>query len=485
MGAQSYDLNAKLDGQPSAIIAVFQLPGSNALDVADRVKQRMKELKSRFPPGLEYHIVYDTTPFIRQSVDEVFGTLLIAVLLVALVVLFFLQDWKAMILPMIDVPVSLIGTFAIMALLGFSLNNLTLFGLVLAIGIVVDDAIVVLENIERLIATGLDARTATLQAMDEITGPIVAITLVLCSVFLPTLFIPSLTGQFYRQFAVTITVSMVISAINAMTLTPSRAVSIFRTEETGAGHEAKREALPWWIFAVGGGVLTSWFAQTYLDIPRTDYSGPRTWYYGIRLAASLPGAVVGGIIGWFVIGPVNAALGWLFIRFNRVFDWITAGYTWVVGKLLRLSVVVLIVYVGLLALTVWSVESAPIGFIPEQDQGYLLVNVQLPDSASLERTETVMHQIDQIARSTPGVANTVGISGQSFLLTTNGSNLGSMFVVLKPFEERRSPATYDAAIAAHLQQRCAQEVERALVAVFRAPPIRGVGNAGGFQLQTE
>ena len=221
MGAQTYDQTATADGQPSAGMGVFLLPGANALEVADAVKQRMQELKSRFPPGLEYDIFYDTTPFIQRSVEEVLNTLVIAVLLVGGVVLFFLQDWKAMILPMIDVPVSLVGTFAILALLGFSLNNLTLFGLVLAIGIVVDDAIMVLENIERLMATGLDARTATIKAMDELTGPIVAITLVLCSVFLPSCFIPGLTGQFYRQFALTIAASVIISAVNAMTLTPS------------------------------------------------------------------------------------------------------------------------------------------------------------------------------------------------------------------------------------------------------------------------
>jgi multidrug efflux pump subunit AcrB len=249
LAALNYDIYSRLDGQPSAGLGVFQLPGSNALNVADAVRQRMQELKNenRFPPGLDYRIIYDTTPFIQQSVDEVFWTLFMAVLLVALVVLFFLQDWRAMILPMIDVPVSLVGTFAVMAALGFSLNNLTLFGLVLAIGIVVDDAIVVLENIERLIGTGLDARSATLKAMEEITGPIIAITLVLSSVFLPSVFVPGLTGQFYRQFAVTIAVAMIISAVNAMTLTPSRAVAIFRTEEGAQGHEHKKEVLPWWI----------------------------------------------------------------------------------------------------------------------------------------------------------------------------------------------------------------------------------------------
>src|SRR6516165_6703419 len=274
LGAQSYDQTATADGQPSTNMAVFLLPGANALAVADAIKQRMKELKSRFPPGLEYDFYYDTTPFIQRSVAEVLNTLVIAVLLVGAVVLFFLQDWKAMILPMIDVPVSLVGTFAVMAALGFSLNNLTLFGLVLAIGIVVDDAIMVLENIERLIATGLDARTATIKAMDELTGPILAITLVLSCVFLPSCFVPGLTGQFYRQFALTIAASVIISAINAMTLTPSRAVSIFRSEEADARRAGsvsdrsapvhpKKEALPWWFFGIVGGLLTAWLAPRF------------------------------------------------------------------------------------------------------------------------------------------------------------------------------------------------------------------------------
>ena len=230
-GSQQYDQSCTLDGQPSVALSIFQLPGSNALDTAAGVYAKMKELKTRFPDGLDYQIVYDTTPFIRESVNEVFNTLRDAVILVAIVVLVFLQDWRAMILPMIDVPVSLIGTFAVMAAMGFTLNNLTLFGLVLAIGIVVDDAIVVLENIERLIATGLDARTATIKAMEEITGPILAITLVLSSVFIPCCFLGGVSGQFFRQFAVTIAVSTIISAINAITMTPSRAVLIFKTEE--------------------------------------------------------------------------------------------------------------------------------------------------------------------------------------------------------------------------------------------------------------
>jgi multidrug efflux pump len=498
LAAQNYDISSRLDGQPSAGLAIFPLPGSNALDVANRVKARMRELRAQFPPGVDYRIIYDTTPFIRQSVDEVFNTLIEAVLLVALVVLLFLQDWRAMILPMIDVPVSLVGTFAVMAVMGFSLNNLTLFGLVLAIGIVVDDAIVVLENIERLIATGLDARSATIKAMQEITGPIVAITLVLSSVFLPSVFVPGLTGQFYRQFAVTISAAMIISALNAMTLTPSRAVSIFRTEGGGVGrpapsaggsHEHKREALPWWIFGVAGGLLAAWLAQHYLADPSgataegEETSGWVSW--GVWAAYFAPGALVGGLVGWFIIGPVNAALAWFFGGFNRVFDRVTEWYGRTVSRLLRLAAVVLVVYVGLLGLTYWAVASAPAGFLPEQDQGYLLVNVQLPDSAAVQRTRRIMSQIDHIARDTPGVAHTVAVSGQSFLLGTNGSNLGSMFVVLEPFSRREAPDLYDAVIARKIQGECARQIEGAMVSVFRAPPIRGLANAGGFQLQVE
>jgi multidrug efflux pump len=495
MGAQTYDQTATADGKPSAGMAVFLLPGANALEVADAVKQRMKELKGRFPPGLEYDIFYDTTPFIQRSVEEVINTLVIAVLLVGGVVLFFLQDWKAMILPMIDVPVSLVGTFAVMAAVGFSLNNLTLFGLVLAIGIVVDDAIMVLENIERLIATGLDARTATIKAMDELTGPIVAITLVLSSVFLPSCFIPGLTGQFYRQFALTIAASVIISAVNAMTLTPSRAVAIFQSEQrteraSGLNSNAaeaqhpKKEALPWWLFGILGGLLTSWLAPRYLGLPTAPAEGGSAleqWlYWGATFA---PGLLAGLAAGWFVIGPVNAVLGWIFRVFNRVFGGITAAYGWTVGKLVRLSALVLVVYAGLLGLTGWRVASAPTGFLPTQDQGYLLVNVQLPDSASVQRTEAVLARIDEIARRVPGVAHTVGVSGQSFLQSTNASNLGSMFVVLKPFEER-SHAEYDEVIAGKIQQACA-DIDDALIGVFRAPPIHGLGNAGGFKLQTE
>ncbi len=494
LGAQNYNQSCLFDGRPSVGLSLYQLPGTNALDVADRVRAKMEELKTRFPDGVDYDIAYDTTPFIRESVREVFKTLRDAVILVGLVVLVFLQDWKAMILPMIDIPVSLIGTFGVMAALGFSLNNLTLFGLVLAIGIVVDDAIVVLENTERMIAKGYDSRTATIKAMEEITGPILAITLALSSVFIPCCFISGITGQFFRQFAVTIAVSTIISAINALTMTPSRAVMIFQTEEGHDGHEFKREALPWWIFGAVGGWLAFTQGPKYLPGPIAWTSswggvgegvGAKELSWGATAAYVVPGLLVGLMVGRLIIRPVNAVLGWLFRGFNRVFDGITAAYGWTIGKSLRISVVVLMVYGGLLALTYGVLERAPTGFIPEQDQGRLIVNVQLPDSASLQRTQEAMAAATKIARETPGVAHTVAISGLSFLLQSNASNFGSMFIVLDPFDERQAPGLYAEDIMAKLRKQFRERVKDAVIAVRNSSPIPGLGTAGGYKLILE
>ena len=492
LGSQQYEQSCTLDGQPSVALSIFQLPGSNALNTAAGVYEKMKELKTRFPEGLDYQIVYDTTPFISESVNEVFYTLLIAVILVAIVVLVFLQDWRAMILPMIDVPVSLIGTFAVMAALGFTLNNLTLFGLVLAIGIVVDDAIVVLENIERQIATGLDARTATIKAMGEITGPILAITLVLSSVFIPCCFLGGITGQFFRQFAVTIAVSTIISAINAITMTPSRAVVIFKTEESEGGHEHHKEALPWWFFGIIGGALSVWLGEKFLAgqmglpaLPGDD--APRWMPWAVGAVYFFPGAILGGIVGWFIIEPVNAGLGWFFRGFNRLFDGVIAVYGRIVGGLLRLSAIVVMVYGALLVLTYFEFVRTPTGFIPQQDKGYLLLNVQLPDSASVERTQRMIARIEEIANKMKdeGIAHTVGIAGQSLILNANAPNLGSMYVMLQPFDKRHSSNLTADAIAAELQRRCKDEVRGAVVSAFGAPPIDGLGTTGGFKLIVE
>ena len=490
MGAQNYNQSCTFDGRPSVGLSVYQLPGTNALDVAQRVQAKMRELKTRFPDGVDYQIAYDITPFIRESVADVFQTLLEAVVLVGLVVLVFLQDWRAMILPMIDVPVSLIGTFAVMAVLGFSLNNISLFGLVLAIGIVVDDAIVVLENIERLIATGLDVRTATIKAMDEVTGPIVAVALVLCAVFVPCALIGGITGQFFRQFAVTIAVSTVISAINAVTMTPSRAVMIFKTGGD-AGHEQEQEALPWWAFAVVGGLLSAWFLPERLGMAGSQSAaegaaaGSEYVEYARWLLWFLPGALAGGPVGKLVIRPVNAVLHWLFRGFNRGFDWVTAVYGWAIGKLLRKSTIVLLAYGCLVIMTYWIFQKAPTGFIPQQDQGRLIVNIQLPDSASLQRTQAAVAKIVKIAQQTPGVAHTVAISGLSFLLQANSPNFASMFIVLDPFAKRRSADLRDTAIMAHLRSEWARQVDTAKVTVYGAAPIPGLGVAGGFKLVVE
>ena len=422
LGSQQYEQSSTLDGQPSVALSVYQLPGSNALDTAAGVYAKMEELKTSFPEGLDYKIVYDTTPFIRESVTEVFSTLRDALILVAIVVLVFLQNWRAALIPLVAVPVAIVGTFAVMAALGYSLNNLSLFGLVLAIGIVVDDAIVVVENVERWLEQGLPPREAARRAMDEVTGPVIAVALVLCAVFVPCAFLSGITGQFFRQFAVTIAVSTVISAFNSLTLSPALAAILLKP------HGARRDPLTWLL---------------------------------------------------------DLLLGWFFRLFNWAFGKGTAGYGWVVGRLLRGSVLVVLAYAGLLVLTYFQFTLAPTGFVPQQDKGYLLLNVQLPDSAAADRTQKVMTHVGALARDTPGVAHTVGISGQSLILNANAPNVGSMYVLLKEFGQRRGPGLTADAIAVALQKRCQREVPGALVAAFGAPPIDGLGTTGGFKMIIE
>jgi multidrug efflux pump len=422
LGARNQDINSYLDGQPAAGLAVFQLPGANALATADLVKAKMKEMSERFPAGLEYHIYYDTTPYISESITEVFHTLRDAVLLVALVVLVFLQNWRSALIPLIAVPVAIIGTFAAMALMGFSLNTLSLFGLVLAIGIVVDDAIVVVEATEHHIEQGMTPRAAAHQAMSEVSAPVIAIGLVLTSVFLPCVLIRGITGLFFRQFALTIAVSTILSTLNSLTLSPALCAILLK--------------------------------------PRHAHRDPLSWI-------------------------INLLFGWFFKLFNMTFTLASAGYVRVVGKLLRVSVLVLVVYGGLLYLTVWSFGKLPTGFIPNQDQGYLYVVIQLPDSASLERTEEVMAHADKIVHETEGVDHSTRISGMSFVLGANGSHLGTMFVVLKPFDDRREPDRSADAIAAKLRSRFYKEIEDAMLTVLPPPPVRGLGTSGGFRMMIE
>ncbi len=492
LGAKNYDVNSYLDGQPSVTMAVFQLPGSNALQTAAAIRQKLEELKEKFPEGVEYRIEYDTTVFVEESIASVYHTLIEAFILVFIVVIVFLQDWRATLMPMIDVPVSLIGTFAVMALMGFSLNNLSLFGLVLAIGIVVDDAIVVVENIERWMSKGLAPRDAVIKAMDEITGPVIAITLVLSSVFIPTAFIAGITGEFYKQFALTIATATIISAINAMTMAPARAVTLIKPHIPG--QHSDRQALP----IAGVAALFGYLAYrllTPLIAPLLGIAVPETGHgHGAAEHAVTSTSlwilravlfVAAGAVGWFGYQWINRSLLWFFDVFNAVFRVLTEGYGVIVRGALRLTVIMLLIYGGLLGLTYWSLIKIPQGFIPDQDKGYLVVNVQLPDGASLERTDALVRQLSERARATEGVAHTLDLSGYSTILSTNISNAGGMFVILSPFEERAGIKELSArAVAQKLRQEFSQFPE-AQIAVFGAPPVDGLGSTGGFKLQVE
>ncbi|MEI6256817.1 MAG: multidrug efflux RND transporter permease subunit [Planctomycetota bacterium] len=418
MGAASYDQICRFGGKPSVGIPIFQLPDTNALDCSRAIHAKMKELATRFPPGLTYEIKYDTTPFITESIFEVVKTLRDAIILVAIVVLLFLQSWRATLIPMIAVPVAIVGTFAAMAAMGFSLNTLSLFGLVLAIGIVVDDAIVVVENVERWIAEGLSPREAALHAMEEVTGPVIGVALVLSAVFIPCAFIPGVTGLFFRQFALTIAVSTILSAINSLTLSPALAAILLRPK-TGAP-----DGLEWLL---------------------------------------------------------NLLCGWLFRLLNRFFDALVAGYGATVAVLLRRSGWVLAVYAILILLTGMAVRVYPVGFVPLQDQGYLIVQAQLPDGASVQRTSEVMKQVDELGQSIPGVATTLSISGQSLVYAANMPNCGATFLVLDSFELRRSPERSADSIMRIMRDRCAAEVSDAVIGVYPAPPVKGLGIAGGFK----
>ncbi len=431
MEARNQDISSKLDGLPCTSVALFQLPYANALATAAKVRARMEELKKNFPDGLDYKIAFDTTPFVQESIDEVVRTLTEAVILVAIVVLVFLQSWRSTLIPLTAVPVAIVGTFAAMAVLGFSLNTLTLFGLVLAIGIVVDDAIVVVEAVEYHIEHGLSPRQAAHKAMEQVSGPVMAVALVLSAVFVPCAFLGGITGQFFRQFALTIAVSTTISAFNSLTLSPALAAILLQPHDT-----------------------------------RKDVLG--------RL--------------------LDLSLGWFFRLFNWGFRQTTNGYTRLVGLALRGSLLVLLVYGGLLGLTWWISHRLPVGYIPDQDQARLFCSVQLPDAASLERTQKVMDHVADIFRSTPGVDHVIAVSGMAFSLGANGSNFGNLFITLKPFAERAKPyidekgvahSLYSTAITDRLRVRISQEILEAKVTLFGPPPVSGLGAAGGFKLMVQ
>jgi multidrug efflux pump subunit AcrB len=486
LGAQAYDQACTLNGQPSVALSIYQLPGSNALETAKHVRAKMEELKSRFPDGVDYAIVYDTTPFINQSIHEVFNTLRDATILVAIVVLLFLQNWRSAIIPLVAVPVAIIGTFAVMAAMGFSLNNLTLFGLVLAIGIVVDDAIVVVEAVERQIEHGLPPREATLEAMRQVSGPVIAVGLVLSAVFVPCAFISGITGQFFRQFALTIAVSTLLSAFNSLTLSPALTALLLRPRHAkkrrqGDTETKRQDPLPRVAFPLIGGWLAWQFLGPGMAEALSSFGSP-------SLLVSLSPYLLfclGAAVGWLVSRPLNWLLSGAFRSFNAGFDKATTGYVRLVSGLLRVSAVALVVYGGLLFLTYVGFANTPKGFIPAQDKGYLLVNVQLPDSASVQRTEQVMRRIEEIALKTPGVKHTVSVAGQSILLNANAPNFGAMFIMLDDFHDRTSHDLSGDAIALRLQSRLQMEIQDGMVNVFGAPPLDGLGTAGGFKLVVE
>ena len=488
LGAKSLDIGTRLDGRDTVFLAIFQMPDANALDVYDRVIAKMEDLKKSFPEGVAYDIGFDTTPYTRESIHEVVKTLRDAIILVAVVVLLFLQNWRSALIPLVAVPVAIIGTFAVMALLGFSLNNLTLFGLILAIGIVVDDAIVVVEAVEHHIENGLGPREATIKAMDQVSGPVIAVGLVLSAVFVPCAFISGITGHFFRQFALTIAVSTIISAFNSLTLSPALTALFLRPLKDSADGKEKPPPLPRLAFALAGGWLGWEFLGPLLTAWLNDglFADLSSGLLAILEPTLLVVAILAGVVvGWLVSAPLNRLLSVFFGGFNRGFRRATSGYVRLVGGILRVSVVMLVIYGGLLALTYFRFLNTPKGFIPAQDMGYLMVNVQLPDSASMERTDKVMRQIEGIATGMPGVWHVTTISGSSFVLNANGSNFGSVFINLKPYPERRTPDLSSDAIANNLRMACNEQIKDAMVAVFGPPPVRGVGRAGGFTIMIE
>ena len=410
LGAAEYALRSLLDNKPAVGIGIFAAPGANALQISDNVRATMAEIKQSMPDGVEYEIVYDPTQFVRASIKAVVKTLLEATALVVLVVILFLQTWRASIIPLVAVPVSIVGTFTLLYLFGFSINALSLFGLVLAIGIVVDDAIVVVENVERNIAEGLSPREATYQAMKEVTNPIIAIALVLVAVFVPLAFISGLSGQFYKQFALTIAISTVISAINSLTLSPALAALLLK-----------------------------------------PHTGEKNWF---------------------------------FRAFNRVFGKATQAYSRGVGGVLSRKALMMGIYAALLLGTGVLFKAVPGGFVPAQDKQYLIGFAQLPDGATLERTDEVIRRMGEIMLKHPGVENVVSFPGLSINGFTTSSNAGIAFAVLKPFEERKSAALSGGAIAGQLNQQFAA-IPEAFIAIFPPPPVNGLGTTGGFKLHLE
>ncbi len=419
LGAELYNTSARLlsieDGKGKSMnsiaVGIYQLPGANSLEVSQGIREEMKRLEKEFPPEIEYKIAYDTTMFIEASIEEVKTTLFVAVLLVVLTVYIFLQDFRTTLNPAATIPVALIGTFSVMALLGISINTLSLFGLLLAIGIVVDDAIVVVENTMRIIdEEGLSAKEATVKAMDQVTGPVVATTLVLLAVFVPTAMMSGITGRLYSQFALTIATATVFSSINALTLSPALCGMLLR--------------------------------------------------------------------------PTPKKRGWFFSGFNNIFDRTTRGYMGVVNAAVRRTIIAMLLFCVLGGLLAAGFMAIPTGFIPNEDQGYFMVTVRLPDGSALVRTERVMDEINEILKETDGAADIITITGYSALDTLNSPNAGTCFVILKNWSQRGGEALHVQNIVARVQAKLSK-IQEGITLAFMPPPITGLGAAGGFEFQLQ
>ncbi|TKD31797.1 MAG: efflux RND transporter permease subunit, partial [Mesorhizobium sp.] len=423
LGAKDYVTNSYLNGKQAVALGIFQRPGTNALAAAEEIQSTIRDLSADFPKGLAYEIVYNPTEFIAESINEVYKTIGEAILLVVLVIIVFLQSWRMAIVPIVAIPVSLIGTLAVLYAFGFSLNMLTLFGLVLAVGIVVDDAIVVVENVERNIAAGMRPKRAAHRTMDEVGTAVLAISLVLISVFVPTAFIPGISGQFYLQFAITIAVSTAISAFNSLTLSPALAGVLFKPHHDGQP---------------AGNAL-------------------------VRFGRSLADG------------------------FNRGFDRMANGYAWLVKKLVGSAlalIAMLLVFAALIYATYHMLQTVPRGFIPTMDQGYAIVVVQLPEGASLSRTDAVVQKASEIIRNTPGVANAVAFAGFSGATFTNASNAGVIFAAFDTFEHRLENGQSAGQIIGTLFGSL-QSIEEAFIIALPPPPVRGIGNSGGFKMMLQ
>ena len=419
LGSYTYSDESYLNGNPMVSIAAYQLPGSNGLDTARRLRAAMDELAPTLPNGVSYNIPFDTTTYIQESVNAVYHTIFEAVLLVVFVVMVFLQNWRAAVIPLFAIPVSLIGTFAAMAALGFTINNLSLFGLVLAIGIVVDDAIVVVENVERNMHEGLGVREATKKAMTQVQGALIAIAMVLAAVFLPTaIFIEGISGQFYKQFAITIAASTVFSAIVSLTLSPALCA----------------------IFLRDGDAKPDWFTKIW-----------------------------------------NGLFGWFFRLFNRGFEKLSSAYGRLIAVLARFAVIVLVLYCGLLGSAKWFFDNTATGFIPKQDTGYLFTMVQLPDGASFERTNEVVRHAAEIIGGIDGVKDTIAIAGLSGATFSRASNAGAIFINLKDKKEREKAHRTADVIMMEANMKLAGRINEAVVVVLAPPPVNGLGMGGDFK----